>query len=220
MNNYLQPLVTALQSSANPQRAIWAEKYLKNQFKFLGLDGKSLKSILKEFLKTYKLPDIANLEELSFILWEKEEREFQYCAVIIMQKMSKKFRRDDINWIEKLIISKSWWDSVDGLATWICGQYFKLYPEQISITQDWIDSGNLWLQRSALLFQLKYKQDTNKEILSKYIFQLANHKDFFIRKAIGWILREYSKTNKSWVREFVSQTKLSGLSVREATKYC
>ncbi len=80
-------------------------------------------------------------------------------------------------------------------------------------------SGNMWLQRSALLFQLKYKQDTDTVLLANYIEQLSSHKDFFIRKAIGWVLREYSKTNKEWVREFLNHHTLSGLSVREASKY-
>jgi 3-methyladenine DNA glycosylase AlkD len=220
MIDYLQPLINELNSSANPKKAEWSEKYLKNQFKFFGLESRTFKALLKNFIKIHKLPDINKLEEISFTLWEMEEREFQYCAIIIMDKLSKKFRKDDIHWIQKLIVSKSWWDTVDGLATWICGQYFKMYPDQVTITQDWIDSGNMWLQRTALIFQLKYKENTNTELLSKYIIQLAEHKDFFIRKAIGWILREYSKTNKLWVREFVSNHKLSGLSFREATKYC
>ena len=221
MNDYLQPLINEIRSQANPQKAIWAEKYLKNQFKCLGLNGSSLKRALKDFIKSYKLPDIDKLEEISLFLWEMEEREFQYCAVIIINKLSKKLRKEDIDWIQKLIVSKSWWDSVDGLAMWICGEYFKLYPEQIpDVTKDWMESGNIWLQRTSLIFQLKYKKNTDTEILSKYIVQLADHKNFFIRKAIGWILREYSKTNKEWVRDFVSKNTLSGLSVREATKYC
>jgi 3-methyladenine DNA glycosylase AlkD len=221
MKEYLQPLIIKLRSATNPQRAFRAEKYLKNQFKHLGIDGPSRKRILKEFIEKYGLPDVNQLEDMSLLLWQQEEREFQHCAVEIIDRMAKKFRSEDIVWIEKLIIQKSWWDTVDGISSWVCGKYFKLHPAKIPIiTESWMNSGNMWLQRSILLFQLKYKKETNTELLAKSIIRLADHKEFFIRKAIGWALREYSKTDKIWVREFVTRNKLSPLSYREATKYC
>lgn len=221
MKEYLQPLIFKLLSAGNPLKAPGAEKYMKCQFKFLGIDSPSRKRIMKEFFEEYGLPDIKKLEEFSVMLWQREEREFQYCAVETLDRMAARLRSEDIHWIEKLITSKPWWDTVDGIAAWACGKYFKLYPAQIPvITESWMNSGNIWLQRSVLLFQLKYKKDTNTELLAKTIIQMADHKEFFIRKAIGWILREYSKTDKSWVREFINNHKLSTLSYREAAKYC
>lgn len=221
MEEYLQPLIIKLKEAANPQKANWAENYVKNQFKFLGIDSPTRKRIIKEFLQECGLPDINHLEEFSNLLWQMEEREYQHCAIEILDRLSKKLKCNDIYWIEKLIVQKSWWDSVDGLSSWICGAYFKLYPDRIpEVIDSWMNSGNFWLQRSALLFQLKYKKDTNTELLAGLIIRLSDHKEFFIRKAIGWILREYSKTNKEWVRNFVNHHKLSALSYREATKYC
>jgi len=123
-------------------------------------------------------------------------------------------------WLEQLIVQKSWWDTVDGLASWIIGTYFQLYPQTVvGVTEKWMNSGNMWLQRTSLIFQLKYKKNTDTQLLSNYILRLADRKEFFIRKAIGWVLREYSKTNKQWVKNFIQTNKLSALSYREASKY-
>jgi len=109
---------------------------------------------------------------------------------------------------------------VDGLAGWLIGDLFKRHPGLIlPTTRDWMDSGNIWLQRSCLLFQLKYKRDTDLDLLFGFIATLSDHKSFWIRKAIGWILREYSKTDPSTVQKFVdAHPGLSGLSKREALK--
>jgi 3-methyladenine DNA glycosylase AlkD len=220
MDNYLNLLHEKMQAAKNPERAEWSKKYLKDQFEMIGLDAISRKEIFRTFIAEKGLPEINKLEQISRELWQQDEREYQYIAIEIINKLSKRLREEDIQWIEKLIITKSWWDTVDGIAVWICGKYFQLYPSQIiPVTSAWMNSGNMWLQRSSLLFQLKYKKNTDTVLLSLYILKLSNHKDFFIRKAIGWILREYSKTNKEFVREFINSNNLSPLSFREASKY-
>jgi 3-methyladenine DNA glycosylase AlkD len=220
MQEYIQNLVSEVRALDNPVRAEYAKKYMRNQFEFIGTDTKTLRTGISNYIKQNGYPEINRLGEFSLRLWELPEREFQYVAIEIIRKLSKKLQRKDIEWIERLIVSKSWWDTVDGLAGWVCGTYFNLYPEQIEpVTAKWMSSGNIWLQRTSLLFQLKYKNNTDTALLAKYIEQLAGHKEFFIRKAIGWILREYSKTNKDWVKNFLSNHALSGLSVREASKY-
>jgi 3-methyladenine DNA glycosylase AlkD len=220
MEAYIQNLAKELRALKDPVRAEFAKKYMRHQFEFLGLDAKTLRNCIRNYIKENGYPEIEHLGEFALKLWDMPEREFQQTAIEIVNKLSKKLRSDDIHWIEQLIIKKSWWDTVDGLAAWICGTYFNLFPAQIKpVTEKWMKSGNMWLQRSALLFQLKYKANTDTQLLADYIERLADHKDFFIRKAIGWILREYSKTNKEWIREFVNNHALSGLSVREASKY-
>ena len=105
------------------------------------------------------------------------------------------------------------------IAVNLLGSYFKKYPEQIEIyVEKWLKSNNIWLQRSAVLFQLKYKQQLDTELLSYVINNLLGSKEFFINKAIGWILREYGKTNPKWVLEFIDKTTLSNLSRREAVR--
>jgi 3-methyladenine DNA glycosylase AlkD len=220
MEVYLAPLVERLHSFRDPQRAEYSRHYLRDQFEFLGIDTKTRRQILWEFIHTKGYPPIQKLQEFSEYLWNLPEREYQHCVVDVLQKQAKKLRKEDISWIGELIVNKSWWDTVDGLSAWICGSYFRQFPDQIKpVTSQWVAGGNLWLQRSALLFQLKYKMNTDTVLLAGYIEKLASHKDFFIRKAIGWVLREYSKVNQPWVVNFVNSHQLSSLSLKEARKY-
>jgi 3-methyladenine DNA glycosylase AlkD len=217
---YLEPLINSFRSAKNPAKSVQMQNYMRGIFPFLGLDKKSRDILEKEFFKNAGYPQRKDLFNVVFELWDLPEREFQMCAISLLRKFQNSLKKNDISSIEKLIVTKSWWDSVDGLSGWICGTYFNLYPEKThEITLKWVESGNFWLQRSALLFQLKYKKDTDTELLKKYISRLAGEKEFFIRKAIGWILREYSKTNPDWVKFFISTIQLSPLSLREAKKY-
>jgi len=220
MENYLSFLLTRLKSLRNEKRAASSKKYMKDQYEFLGVDTKTRREVLNLFLKEYGIPPAHRMKELSFYLWNLPERDFQHVAVDLLNIVKKKLREEDINWLEQLMIQKSWWDTVDGLASWIAGTYFTLYPHKTSvITEGWMNSGNMWLQRTAVIFQLKYKMKTDTKLLSDYIIRLSDRKEFFIRKAIGWALREYSKTNKQWVRNFIQNHKLSSLSYKEASKY-
>ena len=128
-------------------------------------------------------------------------------------------QRTDLDRIKRLIINKSWWDSVDSLAN-IIGILCAKYPELVqNHILSWAESENIWLARVAVLFQLKYKEKTDREFLEFIIAKNCNSKEFFITKAIGWALREYSKTNKEWVKSFLEGHALQPLSVREASKY-
>jgi 3-methyladenine DNA glycosylase AlkD len=218
--NYFAPLFEKMRNASNAEKAVGAKKYMKNQFEFLGIDSKKRKEIKSSFLKQHGTPDLPLLKDVILELWNRPEREYQYIAIEILQKLTNKLQEEDIEWIEQLITIKSWWDTVDGLSSWICDSYFQLYPDKIKpVSENWILSGNIWLQRSALLFQLKYKGKTDSVLLAKYIGQLTGSREFFINKAIGWMLREYSKSNKEWVKGFVSSHSLAPLSYREATKY-
>jgi 3-methyladenine DNA glycosylase AlkD len=220
MESYLSPLIKKLKSFRNEKRAASSKKYLKDQYEFLGVDTKTRREVLNLFLKEYGIPSAHRMKEVSFYLWNLPERDFQHVAVDLLNKVKKKLLEEDINWLEQLIIQKSWWDTVDGLASWIAGTYFTLYPHKTSvITEMWMNSGNMWLQRAAIIFQLKYKMKTDTRLLSDYIVRLSDRKEFFIRKAIGWALREYSKTDKQWVKNFIQNHELSSLSYKEASKY-
>jgi len=135
-------------------------------------------------------------------------------------RRSRKAGEGNIKDYQFLIINKSWWDTVDYIASNLVGPYFRIYPEKIApVTSHWMESRNMWLQRTCLLFQLKYRGDTDTGLLTGFIEQLKDSKEFFIRKAIGWSLREYSKTNPEFVISFVRNNHLSGLSEREALKW-
>ncbi len=125
-----------------------------------------------------------------------------------------------IRLIEFMVTHKSWWDTIDYIAAWHAGKYFQNYPKEIlPVTERWMKSSNFWLQRSALLFQLKYKSNTNFDLLTNYILRLKGEKEFFIRKAIGWVLREYSKTDSEKIKGFVASNDISNLSKTEALKW-
>ena len=118
-----------------------------------------------------------------------------------------------------MVTNKSWWDTVDFISSKLIGEYFKIYPDQrAKYVEKWIASKNTWLQRSSVLFQLNYKDNLDTEFLTLVINSLLGSKEFFINKAIGWILRNYSRVNPGWVVDFVNKTELKKLSIKEALR--
>ncbi len=129
------------------------------------------------------------------------------------------FIPEDMDKVQKIITTKSWWDSVDAINK-VVGHIAMKYPEiKDNTISNWIESDNIWLKRVSIIFQLRYKENTDTEFLSKAILHNAKTDEFFINKAIGWALREYSKTNREWVKKFIETNELSKLSVREGSKY-
>lgn len=195
------------------------KKYMKGQYEYFGIAAPERAEIFLKHFEISGFPDKDNIDNIVKLCWEKPEREYQYFAYEVLLRAIKKIKYHNIELTEYLIINKSWWDTVDGLSANIAGEYFKLNKNQINhITGRWINSDNIWLKRSALLFQLKYKKNTNTELLEEYINKCKGSTEFFIRKAIGWVLREYSKTDPLFVENFVNKTELSGLSRTEALK--
>ncbi|HVX28556.1 MAG TPA: DNA alkylation repair protein [Parafilimonas sp.] len=220
MHSYLLPLEKTFQQHANKTKAAGAKAYLLNQFEFYGLIMAERRKICKDFIKSNPISSIAEIEKIVKQAWQLPEREWQYFALELLAHYKKQWKLSTIKIIEYCITHKSWWDTVDSIADAWAGEYFKLFPEQmISITGKWNQSENMWLQRCSLLFQKKYKDKTDTKLFSKYIKHLASSKEFFVRKAIGWSLREYAKTNPSWVKNFVESNELSPLSKREALKH-
>jgi 3-methyladenine DNA glycosylase AlkD len=154
------------------------------------------------------------------LCWQWEEREMQYVGMELAYRCRKQMVQADINLLESILVVKSWWDTVDFIASNLIGHYFFTFPGQIEIiTQKWINSKNMWLIRSCILFQLKYKEFTNFKLLQQFIHQHKYSNEFFIQKAIGWSLRQYAKFDAYAVRAFVTETELKTLSRREALKH-
>ena len=152
-------------------------------------------------------------------LWKLRERDYQYTAVELAMKYKKSWDDNDINVFEKMALDKSWWDTVDYISNKLIGPWLLKNPERIAaITGKWNRSKNIWLQRLSLIFQLTYKTQTNTKLLENYILNLTGSKEFFVQKAIGWSLREYSKRDPKWVVAFVKKHPLPPLSKREALK--
>ena len=220
MHNYVKPLVKSFKANANPANAEPMAKYMKNLFPYLGIKTPLRKELYRVFVKENGLPEITELKQIVLDLWDLPEREYQYVAIELIRKFSKKWNEDFIDLFETLIITKSWWDSVDGLASWMVGEHFRRFPHlRDQYIDRWMKSGNMWLQRTCLLFQLGYKDKTDEMLMGSIIMALNGSKEFFINKAIGWILREYSKTDSQAVINFVENNKLSNLSKREALKW-
>ncbi len=212
-------LVRNFEESSNVENAQAMSAYMRNLFPFLGLKSDLRKEKQKTFIDIMSQQSMDEIIKACRLLWDLPEREYQYAACELLVKNQKKLRHEDLYFVTELVIHKSWWDSVDSIAPNLLGYYFQKFPEILKPTiRKWIDGENIWLYRSAILYQLKYKQSTDKEYLGWIINQFEGSKEFFINKAIGWALREYSKSNPNWVADFVATNKLSPLSSREALK--
>lgn len=195
--------------------------YMKNHFVFLGVKVPAQRAATKDFIAAGR--DATNEEILGVAadLWAQPEREFQHIGCILLRRWAGGFEPDAIDDVEQLIMSKSWWDTVDPLASRTVGTMVTKHPDLVTVMDQWIEDENLWLNRSALIHQLFYKEATDVDRLFAYVERHASHKDFFIRKAIGWALRQHGHTDPEAVRAFVvaHDAELSGLSKREALKH-
>lgn len=212
----INTLVSTLRENSIEENIIPMEKYMKNNFKFLGIKSVERRELSKDFLRKEK--DIINWEEV-FYLWELEEREFQYIALDYLKARKKFLKIDDLENLLKLAKKKPWWDTIDLLAP-LVGEAIFDFKDKNKLMLDLSKDENMWLRRIAILHQLKFKEDTDEKLLEEIIKNNFGSKEFFINKAIGWILREYSKTNNIWVRNFLDEYKsvLSPLSIREGSK--
>jgi 3-methyladenine DNA glycosylase AlkD len=213
---YLSPLITAFESSANSEIAPQMEKYMRNLFPFFGIKSPERREIYKVFIRKNGLIPKANKKEIVQWCWQAPQREYQLFAMELLGRSLKNESENILDLYEYMIVTKSWWDTVDYIAINLVGGYFKKFPESIEkVTHLWMKSENMWLLRTCLLFQLKYKSQLNTKLLHGFISELIQSKEFFIQKAIGWILREYSKTNPDFVINYVNKYDLPPLSKRE-----
>ena len=220
INKYLSSLKRIYEAHADPGVAIGMQKYMRDQFTCYGIYNPQRKELHKEFFAENGLPSEEDLAGITKALWEKPQRDFQYFGMILLTKSMKKADQQRIDLYEYMISNKSWWDTVDYIASWLVGQQFQLYPELVhNYTKKWMASSDMWLQRTCIIYQLKYKHNTDTSQITSFIEALSDSKEFFIRKAIGWALREYSKTNPDWVRSFIESHKLAPLSSREGMKW-
>ena len=220
MHPYVQALQSELQPHANPDEAGPMMRYMRNQFPFLGIKTPARKLLLQTFVARHGLPPLANLETILHDLWALPEREYQYSALSLLGKLGKQLPAAFITVLEALIVSKSWWDTVDSLAGHSVAVHFRQYPHIRDTTvAAWRMSDNFWLRRTTLLFQLSYKANTDADLLFSLIKENLDADEFFIQKAIGWALREYSKTDAEAIVAYIAATPLAPLSAREGLKW-
>ncbi len=220
MNAYVLALKELFEARANPGQAGPMAAYMRDQFPYLGIKTPQSVELQKRFYAERGLPPLADLDGILRDLWSLPQREFQYVGVGLLGRFEKTLPAGFIETMEYLIVTKSWWDTVDSIAGGALGVHFKRYPGTRDATlPGWRRSENFWLRRACILFQLGYKQETNFDLLKDIIRENLGSKEFFINKAIGWALREYTRIDPQGVRAFVAETPLSPLSAREALKW-
>jgi 3-methyladenine DNA glycosylase AlkD len=203
---------------ADPEKAAQMSAYMRDQFPFLGIPTPERKKLSRPFLK--EISKTAADWDFIFTLWEQPEREFQYFACEVLDKVKSVLTHADIQKLRRLAVTKSWWDTIDCLDR-IVGDIALRYSEVNKTLLAWSTDENIWLRRIAIDHQLLRRDKTDTALLEKIIVNNLGSTEFFINKAIGWSLREYSKTAPDWVRAFIEQHRngLSPLSIREGSKY-
>ena len=203
----------------NEEQAQKMSKYMLNKFEYIGIKTPERRKIFKNFFKEYKNEEKIDWEFVNKC-WENKYREFQYVAADYLKNMKDKLTIDDIPKLKRLILKKSWWDTIDNLDMTIGALALK-DSNVNKILLEWSLDENIWLRRIAIDHQLLRKEKTDTELLEKILKNNLGQAEFFINKAIGWALRDYSKTNSEWVKNFIEENeeKMSKLSIREAGKY-
>jgi 3-methyladenine DNA glycosylase AlkD len=216
-----QLLIDTMRSAANPELEPPMEAYMKNLFPFLGMKKPERAVLLKPWLQQARIATLEHIHQAVQTLWEQPEREFQYAAMSLMDTKKKLWNAESFALMESLILHKSWWDTVDHIAANQIGAYLlRQTPEfRRKNALRWSKHQSMWLNRTALIFQLKYKQHTDAALLFQLVEVHSASKEFFIRKAIGWALRQYAYTAPDEVRALLQCTPLHALSVREASKH-
>lgn len=211
-------IIHTLQQHANPEYAIKMENYMKGHFSFLGINAPIRRELITDAIIKFK--PLAKEEKITVLdqLWSQSYREYHMTFLDLSVHLKKHLTLDDITWMESKITSHSWWDSVDFIAPHLIGDLLLKHADKQKVyAYKWMETHHLWLNRSAIIFQLKYKGKTNEELLSDMILAKCDSKEFFIKKASGWALREYGKTNPQWVSNFLNNHKdvLSSLTQKE-----
>lgn len=214
----LNDIFAEFEKLKNDKKAIEMSAYMKNQFAFLGISASPRKEIENKIFKSLAKENI----DFKFTdkCYKNKYREFQYTAIDYLNFKKEYLNISHIEILKNYILTKSWWDTIDHLDK-IVGDIALRDKKVNEILLNWSLDENIWIRRVAIDHQILRKEKTNTELLEQIIINNFNQKEFFINKAIGWSLRDYSKTNPKWVRDFIKRHKnsMNNLSIREASKY-
>lgn len=217
-NMEAQMLLKELQNLANADDALAMKAYMRGRFEFLGVKTPARRKAAKAFFKKHGGADI----DWRFVrqAWEHPFREMQYAALDYLETRKNLLCPGDLPQLKKLAQTKSWWDTIDFLDR-LAGGIIAGFPETRPVILQWSRDEDIWLRRLAIDHQLLRKDQTDQHLLEQILVNNLNQTEFFINKAIGWALRDYSKTNPGWVKNFIRQHhgKMAPLSIREASKY-
>lgn len=213
----LQQLCIGIIVLRDPQIKAQQEAYLKHKFLFMGVKKPQVLALVKQILKTYPLGMNQRLV-LCHMLYQLPYRECHYMALYLLENYKASLTDIALCNLESFLQFHQWWDTIDQLASNVIGPYFSTleHLKKTEYLRKWQYSDNIWLNRVCIIFQLRYKLNTDTIYLAYICDYYKNHQDFFIKKAIGWALREYAKVDANWVLDFVARTKLSPLSRQQA----
>ena len=217
----LKQVEADLRSQENPERADSMAAYMKDHFVFLGVPSPARKAAQKPLMAAARTASRVDVLAVADLCWHGEPRELQYIACELLRRRANVLEERDLDQIKSYISRKSWWDTVDALAAHVVGPMVAAFPDLAATMDTWIHDDDIWIARTAILHQLRYKTDTDEDRLFHYAEVRAADTEFFIRKALGWALREYAKVEPHAVLKFVEShdAALSGLTKREATKH-
>ena len=218
--NFVNDLTAKFKANANPEFASQMKEYMRNKFDFYGIKTTPRRALLKEVTDEHRLEIRDTIRSLVFDLYDQPQRELHHCAIELFEKqLRKNYQKEDIKLIEALIITNSWWDTVDFISKQILGKFLLKFPEETTkVITHFSNSENMWLNRCSITFQLGYKEKTDEALLFQQCLEHKASEEFFIQKAIGWSLREYGKVNPKAVLIFANQADLKPLSYREAVR--
>lgn len=217
----LDRLTQRLSAARDPARAAAMSAYMRGQFPYFGVPAPGLRAIEKAAFAGLPAPAESDLRAVAVSCWSRPEREFQYAACDFLIRHRRAAGPHFLATLPELIRAKPWWDTTDPLATRVVGDLVRRHPTLLPEMDAWSTAENMWLVRTAILHQLHFGEATDTQRLFGYCARQADHPDFFIRKAIGWALRQHARTDPSAVRSFLEAHKntLSPLSTREAAKH-
>jgi len=216
---YLQKVLLFFQENGNPEIAEGQMNYMRNKFEYYGVKAPGWVKFSREIMKSEGVFQNEKLKEFVRLCLNEEHREIHYFGIQMIEKASKKEDANFIDFLEELILTHSWWDTVDWISKMV-GWHFIRFPDQIKpVTERWMASENMWLQRTAIIFQRYKNYPTDEKILFDYILRMKKSEEFFIQKGAGWALRDHSKTNPDAVINFIEKNELKPLTKREGLKW-
>jgi 3-methyladenine DNA glycosylase AlkD len=213
-------LVAALEAAADPQRAAQMRAYMKDHFEFLGVHTPQRRELSRPFLVSLRDAGPDRWLGLAEELWGMPHREYAYVAADLLRRYGRRLPPASLDDLRGLVTTSPWWDGVDPLSH-VVGLVVRTHPETSAVMDRWSVDQDLWVVRVAILHQLGWKDAAEPDRIFGYCVAQAGHPDFFVRKAIGWALRDLSRRFPEQVRSFIDahRAELSPLSVREGSKY-
>jgi 3-methyladenine DNA glycosylase AlkD len=215
-------LTQQYQIHQNPQKAREMAAYMKDLFPYWGVQTPQRRQIQQALFSQIKsIVSESWLTDTARGLWQLEQREYHYAALDLLDKFHPHLTPTALPTLEYLVVTKSWWDTVDAIASHLVGKLVLRASELLPSLDQYSTHDNLWLRRTAILHQLSFKAQTDQERLFRYCTLNGSSREFFIQKAIGWALREYAKTDQEAVVEYARANHhlLSNLSKREGLKH-